>query len=211
MGDRVRKKRILCFGDSNTWGYIPGSGERYEEDERYPGVLQKELGVEYRVIEEGLNGRTTVFSDLIEPQRCGMEHVLPLILSHVPLDYFIVMLGTNDTKPRFMVNGTVISYGMEELLVRIIDILRNTEQKTKIVLASPVPLGEIDDSMFDLESVIKSRELAKHYGELARKYGCTFFDAGEVVQSLGSDGIHLDIAGHRKIGKALAAVIKQLD
>ncbi|MCP1110381.1 GDSL-type esterase/lipase family protein [Ohessyouella blattaphilus] len=210
MKNKMKKKRVLCFGDSNTWGYIPGSGERYLEDERYPGILQATLGEEYRVVEEGLNGRTTVFADLIEPQRCGIEQVLPILLSHAPLDFLIIMLGTNDTKIRFMVNATVISYGMEEMLVRALDIIRNTEQRTKVILAAPVPLGKVEDSMFDQESVVKSQELARHYLELSKKYKCVFFDAGEVVRELGSDGIHLDLEGHKRIGTALAAVIKKM-
>ena len=63
------KKRILCYGDSNTWGYKPVTGERYDEDERFTGVLARELGEDYRVVEEGLVGRTTVFSDRMEPER----------------------------------------------------------------------------------------------------------------------------------------------
>ena len=55
------KKRIVCFGDSNTWGYIPVTGERYDETIRWPARLQEMLGYERcTVVEEGLTGRTTV-------------------------------------------------------------------------------------------------------------------------------------------------------
>lgn len=51
-------KHILCYGDSNTHGYIPGGG-RYDDDTRYTGILAKLLGSDYRIIEEGLNSRTS--------------------------------------------------------------------------------------------------------------------------------------------------------
>ncbi|MBC7238193.1 MAG: hypothetical protein H5T69_20305, partial [Chloroflexi bacterium] len=57
---------ILCFGDSNTWGYSPHSKTRYPEEIRWPCVLQRELGEGYHVIAEGLNGRTTVWDDPLE-------------------------------------------------------------------------------------------------------------------------------------------------
>lgn len=203
------KKRILCFGDSNTWGYMPGIGTRYEEDERYPGVLAAGLGQEYRVVEEGLNGRTTVFSDRMEPERCGIDHLLPLILSHLPLDYLVIMLGTNDTKSHFHVNAREIGYGMEELLVKARHILDTRASEAVILLASPVPIHPQDDPMFDRESWQKSGELAGVYRELAENYGCLYLDTGAVTGDLGEDGIHLNAGGHREIGKAIAAIIKE--
>ena len=91
-------KNILCFGDSNTYGYIPIERKRYAYEERWPGLLAAALGGEYHIIEEGLNGRTTAFTDYLEPDRNALEYIGPCILSHAPLDLVIIMLGTNDTK-----------------------------------------------------------------------------------------------------------------
>lgn len=203
------RKRILCFGDSNTWGYVPEVGERYAEEIRWTGVFAKELGDSYRVIEEGLSGRTTAFSDLIEPERCAITHVLPVLLSQLPLDYLIVMLGTNDTKSHFHVNVTEIGYAMEELLLKIRHILYVQKSAAKIVLVSPVPIKDATDSMFDEESAKKSRELAPVYQALAAQQGCLFFDAGSVIKELGIDGIHMTEDGHRKLGEALAKFVKE--
>lgn len=202
------KKRILCYGDSNTWGYMPEIGARYEEDLRYPGILAAALGQEYRVVEEGLSGRTTVFSDRMEPERCGIDHLLPFILSHLPLDYLVIMLGTNDTKSHFHVNAREIGYGMEELLVKARHILDTRGSKAVIILVSPVPIHPENDPMFDRESWKKSSELADVYRELAETYGCLHLDAGAVTGDLGKDGIHLNAGGHREIGKAISAIIK---
>ncbi len=203
------RKRILCFGDSNTWGYIPETGERYTEEIRWTGILEKELGDSFRVIEEGLNGRTTVFSDLMEPERCGITHLLPVILSQLPLDYMIVMLGTNDAKSHFHVNATEIGYGMEEVILKIRHILYVRNSAAKVVLVSPVPIKEAEDAMFDEESAGKTRELASIYRAIAEQWGCLFFDAGSVVKEPGEDGIHMTENGHRMLGEALAEFVRE--
>ena len=94
-------RRILCFGDSNTWGYDPATGERFDEQTRWTGVLQAALGGDYTVIEEGLNGRTTVWDDPIEGHKNGHEYLVPCLETHRPLDLVVLMLGTNDLKRRF--------------------------------------------------------------------------------------------------------------
>lgn len=95
-------KRILCFGDSNTYGYIPGgNGRRYGPDVRWTGLLSAWLKPECLIIEEGLPGRTTVFEDPILPGRKGSDYFYPCLWSHAPLDMLLLMLGTNDCKMRF--------------------------------------------------------------------------------------------------------------
>ena len=94
--------RILCYGDSNTWGYDPASGERFAADIRWTGVLRKVLASDrFEVIEEGLNGRTTVWDDPIEGQKNGRQYLIPCLESHRPLDLVVILLGTNDLKKRF--------------------------------------------------------------------------------------------------------------
>ena len=93
-------KHILCYGDSNTFGTDPIHGGRHPDDVRWTGVLQKLLGSDYRVIEEGCGGRTTVFEDEISYGRNGLKMLIPIIASHNPLDLIVVMLGTNDLKKR---------------------------------------------------------------------------------------------------------------
>ena len=106
-------KTILCYGDSNTWGYDPSSQQRFGPEERWTGVLQKELGMEYRIIEEGLNGRTTVWDDPIEGFKNGMSYLIPCIESHKPFDLITIMLGTNDLKIRFSVSAYDIAESVD--------------------------------------------------------------------------------------------------
>jgi lysophospholipase L1-like esterase len=104
-------KTILCYGDSNTWGYNPATGERFSRDERWPGVLRQELGEGYEIIEEGLCGRTTVWDDPIEGYKSGKEYLIPCLETHKPIDLVVIMLGTNDLKRRFSLSALDIANG----------------------------------------------------------------------------------------------------
>ena len=108
----MKQKNILCFGDSNTWGFPPDCGARYDRETRWPGVLQQQLGEDYYVIEEGLPGRNTVWDDPVEGGKNGLKQLVPLIHSHMPLDLLIIMLGTTDFKNRFSVSPRDISWSI---------------------------------------------------------------------------------------------------
>ena len=134
-------KNILCFGDSITWGYNPETCGRFEFDERWTGVLQNELGAEYRIIEEGLNSRTTVFEDPFTPYQqygTGMN-VLPMILdTHAPLDVVVLMLGTNDLQTHRHNNAKSAAYGVSQCILQIMKSIAGVEGKApKILLLSP--------------------------------------------------------------------------
>ena len=92
-------REILCFGDSNTYGLIPGTKERYKENIRWTGILQQKLKEQdCRIVEEGLCGRTTVFEDELRKNRKGSDLLPVLLESHAPIDQVVLMLGTNDCK-----------------------------------------------------------------------------------------------------------------
>ena len=116
------KKRVLCYGDSNTWGYIAGSNtERYDEGIRWTSVLQHELGESYTVLEEGYNGRTTVWYDPIELRPSGYETLIPCLETCSPLDAVAVVLGTNDTKTYFSGNAANIAMAAATLVKAIMN------------------------------------------------------------------------------------------
>ena len=114
-------KNILCFGDSNTWGYSPADGTRYPLDIRWTGVLQKSLGADYRIIEEGLNGRTTFINEDERPLRSGSDVLQILLESHRPLDFVIIMLGTNDLKVEFNLSVEEIAQGAKTLCEMVLN------------------------------------------------------------------------------------------
>ena len=136
----MNKKRILCYGDSNTWGYMP-TGGRYDDETRWPMRMQRLLGEEYTVIEEGLNGRTTVFDDPVEGgYKSGAAYLPVCLMSHSPLDAVIIMLGSNDTKQRFGMNAKTIGEGIMQLvrLTKLYGFNANGEPP-RIIIAAPAP------------------------------------------------------------------------
>lgn len=203
---------IVCFGDSNTYGYNPyEQGARYPHTVRWTGLLGQSLGSEYAVIEEGLNGRTTGFSDSIEPYRNGAEYLIPCVLSHLPFSLFILMLGTNDTKERYHLSAAEIGYSMEELLRRLIGQFSWLSRKPEILLVSPVPLGDaLVDDEFSPASIAQSKKLPAIYERLAGQYGIHYLSACDCVTGLGCDHIHLSPEGHRQLARALDAEVRSI-
>ena len=205
-------REILCFGDSNTWGYDPSTGERYPQGTRWTGVLQGLLGAGYRIIEEGLNGRTTVWEDPIEGDKPGRRHLLPCLLSQAPLDLVVLMLGTNDLKKRYSAAATDIAEGVGCLL-DIIDASTTGRDHAAppVLLLCPPPLAKLSAwaEMFE-GGTEKSRRLAPLYADLARARGCSFLDAGSVARTSDLDGIHLEAPAHHALGEAVAKKIEKL-
>lgn len=205
-------KSILCYGDSNTWGYNPDSGKsklcRFGRQERWTGKLQQMLGRGYYVIEAGLNGRTTAFDDPTSPSRNGAKHIFSYIQSNEPLDLIILMLGTNDTKPVFNKPVIEIANGLT-LLLKNARNPYNYDTKTipKILIVAPIHVGEDaaikSDGMFDPQSIVRSKGLAAAYKKIADIYQCHFFDAATVAAASPADQIHLDRAGHNALAGAL--------
>ena len=209
-------KEILCFGDSNTHGYMPGLGTRYPYDVRWPGVLARLLGAEYHIVEEGMDGRTTAFEDAIQPHRSALGYLYPCLKTHAPLDLVILMLGTNDLKPRFSLNAFDIAAGAERL-IRIIrtHLPDGQKQPPRILLVCPPPIGDAVDSgaiggMFTAaHSTAVSRDLPRYFAPLAQRYGCLYCEAGDYVTTSPVDSVHLTAQGHRALAEALASLIRQ--
>lgn len=203
-------RSVLCFGDSNTFGQVPGETKlaRYGPNDRWPGVLRQHLGADWLVIEEGLSGRTTVHDDPIEgAYKNGRRYLRPCLLSHMPVDLLIIMLGTNDLKIRFNKPASEVAMGVSVLIHDTMETGCGPNGKVpEILLVAPPPM--LTD-LKDWQPVFaggseKSHELALEFEYAADSLGVHFFDAGRVVSSCPADGFHLDAEGHRLLGEALA-------
>lgn len=208
-------KTVLCYGDSNTYGYNPVDGLRYDESIRWTCRLRDLLGSEYRLIEEGCNGRTTMYDDPEDEWKNGLPYLKPCLNSHKPIDVVIMMLGSNDLKERFHLTAEEIAAGAETLVKTIISF---TEEKQgfvpKIILVSPPEIGAgMKDSQFYgrfLEDAIeRSKQFSGLYKEIADRHGCIFFDAAEWVESSEADSLHLDSEAHRILAEKLFEVIER--
>ena len=173
------KKHILCFGDSNTHGYcaepfdcIDGGG-RFNEDERWTCLLEKYLGNDYLILEEGLCGRTTVFQDPLSEGLSGLDVIVPIMMSHKPIDLLIIMLGTNDTKERFGVTPECISLGMERLInkAKSTAAWNNNLPNIQVVPKNPVSLHSFIKKLRNAQIVIFW--ILKEWQNLIRLMVCT--------------------------------------
>lgn len=208
-------KTILCYGDSNTFGYNPTNGMRYPRDVRWPGRLQELLGDEYLVVEEGCNGRTTCFVDTEEPWKDGTPYMMPCLNSHKPVDLVIMMLGSNDLKSYFHASAEDIARGYERL-VEIIEEFTLVKQgfQPKIVVVAPPALGPdlLTTSPFgpgfSEESMTKALELPGLYAKIAEQHHCLFVNAQELVEPSALDSLHLTPEGHEKLAETFAEVVK---
>jgi lysophospholipase L1-like esterase len=206
-------KTILCFGDSNTWGYRPDGTGRFDWEVRWPGILQRELSGAARIIEEGLNARTTVFDDSVEGvsiSRNGSRHLPVLLESHRPLDLVIIFLGVNDLKRRFDVTPFEIAQGAAELVGIVNRSIAGAEGRApRTLLICPPPVKVLNASADLFEGAItKSAELARHFAWQAGRSGCEFLDAGEVVSLSPMDGIHLDAEAHLLLGIKVTELVR---
>jgi len=203
-------KTILCFGDSNTWGYDPATQSRLSINERWAGVLRNELGSEYWVIEEGLNGRTTVFDDPLGDYKNGKEYIIPCIQTHAPIDLVVIMLGTNDLKKRFSLPAIDIARGAEVL----VNLVKNSQagpdgQTPQILLLAPPPVHEVASNAEGFEGAAeKSKKFGDYYGNVAKQTECHFLNTADVIQSSKIDGIHFEVQEHEKLGKKVAEFVR---
>lgn len=203
-----RKYRIVCFGDSNTWGYDAEGGTRFDENSRWTALLQKDLGDKYIVFEEGQNGRTIANPDPWEGgTKCGMDYVLPMLETKEPVDLLIIMLGTNDLKTKFNLPAADIAGSLQLMISKIQGYCKNFIDcaDMEILIVSPLALSEpFEESYFaeffyDNDVVKRSKDLAKWYELVAEKFNCHFLNATEKVSAGQADHLHLDREGHRKL------------
>ena len=208
-------KSILAFGDSLTWGFVAGTWERHPFEVRWPNALAAGLNGQARVIEEGMNGRTTVFPDPTDGAERNGAVALPMLLTtHQPLDLVIIMLGTNDIKYANRCRAFDAAMGM----ARLVEIVQRypwirTASPPQILIMSPPALCRTTDEWFnDLwgHAITESKLFARHYKRVADEMGVNFFDAGSVARTDPTDGGHLDAANTKSIGTALVPVVEKI-
>jgi lysophospholipase L1-like esterase len=197
-------KTILCFGDSNTYGLNPRDKSRFDYNTRWTGILDRKLNpYGFRIAEEGLCGRTTLFSDVLRADRRGVD-VLPFLLeSHSPIEYTIIMLGTNDCKTRFCATAEIIAGGMRQLVHQV-----KAAGCSKILVMSPIHLahgvGEKGyDTEFDEQSVELSFKLKSAFAQIAVDENCMFMAASDYAVPSESDREHMDEKSHAALAKAV--------
>ncbi len=211
------KKRILCYGDSNTWGYIPGGFGRYDEDIRWTGVLQNEVKNWATVIENGIGGRTTCFENGWGECKNGKEGLGYALLAAYPIDIAVIMLGTNDLATR---NAAVAKQGINDLVM----MLKRAEGyyltsrpvfvgEPKILIIAPPSLHpecRKGPLVFFRDKYEESRKFAEYYKEVAELQNVDYLDAADLLEVSEVDCVHMDEKGHEILGKAVARKIEEM-
>jgi lysophospholipase L1-like esterase len=211
------KKRVMCFGDSLTWGWVPTLAgmptTRYPFAERWTGVMAKALGDGYEVLEEGLSARTTNLDDQTDARLNGSNHLPAALASHFPLDLVVVMLGTNDTKAVFCRTPYEIANGLSKLLIQILTSaggVGTVYGAPKVLVVCPPPLAEMPhewfQGMFD-GGREKTLAMPKQYAALCSFFGVEMLDAGQIMSTNGCDGIHFTAEDNAVLGMAVASKV----
>lgn len=208
----ARFKSVLCFGDSITHGLKCAGGvhERYDRNVRWPGVLGNALGPNWEIIEEGHCGRTIDRDDPIKGARQNGSRYLHVCLeTHRPFDFVVLFLGTNDLKACYTKSASDIGVSIEKLVIEIKTFIELNKTKAEIVLVSP-PLIEENLALYSEKfrgGRRKSQDLSQIYNDIAERQSILFFDAAPVSDAKCSDGIHIDLESHKRIGSLLASML----
>ena len=209
--------RILCYGDSNTWGYISGSDhQRYGNCERWTKILSGLLGDKFEVIEEGLNSRTLISNDPRPGKegKNGYEYLIPCLDTHDPIDLVILMLGTNELKYTYNKTPEEIGNLLEQYFVKTI-LNRKSQIKDSypklLIIAPPIVSEETGYGRKEnkyLGASEKSKKLNDIYKNIAEKYNCYFLSNDGL--DVGIDGVHLTKESHKMLANSLFKIVKKI-
>ncbi len=215
--ERARMKQILVYSDSATWGIIPHTRRRLPFDQRWPGVLEDRLNAKsvtkYRVLEDCLNGRRTVWEDPFKEGRNGLVGLQQRIEANSPLALLIIMLGTND----FQVAHQNLAWHSAQGMTRLIHAARSAPVEPgmsipPILVVSPPsitqPSGPIARKFAGAAE--KCVGLSTELRQVCTDASCSFFDAAGVTTLSKQDGIHLDADQHRILGESLLDVVESI-
>jgi lysophospholipase L1-like esterase len=206
-------RSVLCFGDSNTYGYLASTDGRLGRWERWTGVAQRALGVDdWYLIEDGLGGRTTSFEFPGTIGRNGRMSLLASLELHEPLDALVIFLGTND----ICLPGVTAAWaaaGVESL----IEAVRtrpgpDPRPNIPILVVAPPPFLPLDATSEELSpwALAESERFSEAYGAMSHRVGVELLDLRGVAAPTELDGIHFEQDAHRAIGMAVAEALRSL-
>ncbi len=199
-------KKILCFGDSNTFGFNPLDGSRYDESSRWSGILKNKLSENFEIIEEGMNNRTGFIDNkdgfLFSSQRCFSK----ILGSYKNIDILILAIGTNDLQFQYEINFKTIERGLENLINIAKEKCKNIIIVPPIILNNSILNGNFSHQ-FDITSIEKSKKVSRIYKKISNVYKCRYFDFNKIAQPSEIDGLHYTKQGHEKIANNLADFI----
>jgi lysophospholipase L1-like esterase len=203
---------ILCYGDSNTWGFDPASPDaRFPREVRWPVRLASALGPGFEVVAEGLNGRTATLDSPVADGRNGLTYLTPCLHSHAPLDLVVIYLGTNDLGDRYGLPAPDVA-GSVARLVRVVRASESGPEGAAppVLVICPPPFARVDPEGSFAHSGEKSRQVGRYFAEMTALLGCELLDLDGVTAYSDLDGIHLDADGHAAVAAAVEPVVRRM-
>lgn len=194
-------KRIVCFGDSNTYGYIPNSGKRYSSDIRWTSRLSRLLGKEFEIINAGCNNRTCFIDNPAGESQTGYKAIKKYLSMKV--DVFVLSIGINDSQLFYKPSLDDFRRGLTDFILQI-----QNSSDAKIVLVAPPILNEDVlkgnfSFQFDSQSIEISKDLPELYEKVAKDNNCYFIDMNNDVRVSNLDGLHYLPTEHELIANLL--------
>ena len=205
-------KTVLCFGDSNTWGYVPGTdGERFPPEVRWSGRLAAALGPEWDVIAEGLSGRTATVDSPVAEGRNGLTYLMPCLHSHMPIEVVVIYLGTNDAGDRYSLPAETIAGAVG----RLVHVVRTSEAgpggaAPEVLVVCPPPFGPLDPEGSFANAGAKSRQLGRWFAEVCNQLDCELIDLNGIATYSDLDGIHLEAEGQLAVAAAVEERLRRM-
>jgi lysophospholipase L1-like esterase len=197
-------KKILCFGDSNTYGFVPKTCGRYDKSTRWTGILSELLGSDFEVIEGGMNNRTGFFKNPEGLKQSGGEYLPIYLQNHRDIDICVLSLGTNDAQFFYKLDEKNAKTGLEYLITTI----REANAHTKIIIIPPVKISDnilsgMFSIQFDKNSIQTASKVFPIFKKVAEEKNCFYFDFNEFVTPSEEDGLHYSADSHRLIAQNL--------
>lgn len=191
-------KTVLCFGDSNTYGYSPLDGSRFSQAERWTGILK----TRFNVIEAGLNNRVGFVLSPYGEKYSGLKYFPKVLSACNNIDIIVLAVGTNDLQYAYNVDMQTIENGLEQM------ILLAKEKTSNIIIVPPVILSKnifngVFSLMFDKSSIEKSVQVQEIFKKVVSKHNCKLLDFNEFVRPSNIDGLHYDKTAHKKIAEVV--------
>lgn len=200
-------KNILCYGDSNTFGFNPKDHSRYDENTRWSAVLQKKLGDDYKIINEGMPNRTGFVDNPEGILFSSQKHFSETISKLDSIHSLILAIGTNDLMFQYNITFDTVEKGLNNLI-------KIAKEKTdNIIIIPPTIMNEnilkgSFSSMFDKTSIEKSKEIGKIFKKVANENNCKYFDINEYVTPSDVDGLHYSENSHKIIAQKLVGFVE---
>lgn len=208
----MSKKRILCYGDSNTWGFSPFDGHRQEK--RWTRSLNLDNA---EIIEEGLNSRTAAGYDVFQPHKCGYPDFIRALQSHQPLDLIVLMLGTNDLKACYHYPAVQIANALRAFVREWQNpSLWEAYPRPELLIVAPIHLSdnlaqlEGTGGGFDAYSLEQSHLLAGAIEKAIEPYPVHFLNGSKYAVASKVDGLHMDEENHQKLACAITQKIGEI-